>query len=467
MTALIDCFPLETPRAQQTEIMLKMVAYWNSYDVFVIQAPPATGKAALAVAVAQWQASLGKQTTIGISTNVLVEQMCRDYPQLAPLHRKDFYKCGEMGSRCVDVKKACGHQCTGCVYTTAKKNFADSKTRIANYYTYAANKAYSEVVIFDEAHLLIDIIQDRESMLIWGNKYAFPRNIKTTAELLEWIEDQKPDEKLAQIRATLLKFHNQHLIEYTNDFYRGASVPVLKIKPIKVRTTQTWMWPAKVKKLVLMSATISAQDICEMGLDKRRVVYIDVDSPIPSVNRPINFVPVANVTHQYKERSCKLLAEYIEKMLAVHPEKGLIHLPYSWVDEVMKHIKNPRVLTHTRNNKNAVLTKFRAGYNGVLMASGLYEGLDLPFDEARWQIIGKVPYKSLGEPAIAERATVEPEWYAYAAIRKIVQAAGRVCRTPDDHGVTYVVDSQFERLFRNNKKLFPRYFTAALRGMNV
>jgi len=460
-------FPKATPRPQQAEVMTRLEAGWDSHDVFVIQAPTATGKEALAVTIAKWQASFGKKTTICAPTNILVNQIAGNYPELATLHRKDAYNCEELGASCVTIQKDCGQPCDGCVYSKSRKNFVDSNTRVCNTYIYLSNKSFSEVVVMDEAHQLIKILQDLESSSIWGNRYKFPRNLRTTSDLLEWIETQKRDEHLLEIRAELLKHHNQHMIEYTNDFYRGALVPVLKVRPIKIRAIRQQLWPQhKVHKLILMSATISKQLIYEMGLDRRRVLYIDVDSPIPPVNRPTIYDPAANVTYQYKERACGLLAAYIDKKLVMHPEKGLIHLPYSWVADVLRHTKNPRLMTHSKVDKAEVLSRFRASSNGVLIASGMFEGVDLPLDDARWQIIGKVPFDSLGDPAIAERASTDPEWYAYAAILKVVQAAGRVCRAPDDHGITYIADSQFERLYRNHKKLFPAYFVQALRGIN-
>jgi Rad3-related DNA helicase len=92
----------------------------------------------------------------------------------------------------------------------------------------------------------------------------------------------------------------------------------------------------------------------------------------------------------------------------------------------------------------------------------MYEGLDLPEDAGRFQIIAKVPWQSLASPAIKHIAELDPEAFAWETIKTLVQAAGRICRSPDDIGDTFLPDATFWRLLKESKHLFPKYFIEAL-----
>jgi len=90
------------------------------------------------------------------------------------------------------------------------------------------------------------------------------------------------------------------------------------------------------------------------------------------------------------------------------------------------------------------------------------EGVSLDYDLARWQVITKCPYPSLAEPAIRYLADQKPAWYQWETLKKLVQACGRVCRTPEDWGITYITDTTALRLFRENGRMIPNYLKEAL-----
>ena len=61
------------------------------------------------------------------------------------------------------------------------------------------------------------------------------------------------------------------------------------------------------------------------------------------------------------------------------------------------------------------------------------------------------------------KAEKDPEWYDWQAIKAILQACGRVCRTPTDRGVTYIFDQKFRRLYTEREYLFPNWFKDSVR----
>jgi hypothetical protein len=49
-------------------------------------------------------------------------------------------------------------------------------------------------------------------------------------------------------------------------------------------------------------------------------------------------------------------------------------------------------------------------------------------------------------------------WYYRAALRTVIQGCGRVVRSPDDHGATYLADSSLLDLFERARSDMPGWF---------
>jgi len=49
-------------------------------------------------------------------------------------------------------------------------------------------------------------------------------------------------------------------------------------------------------------------------------------------------------------------------------------------------------------------------------------------------------------------------WYAHKTISTVVQMAGRGVRSETDYAITYILDRQFQRLYDENRRLFPAWF---------
>jgi Rad3-related DNA helicase len=94
----------------------------------------------------------------------------------------------------------------------------------------------------------------------------------------------------------------------------------------------------------------------------------------------------------------------------------------------------------------------------ILIGAGITEGLDLKDDLARFAVLAKIAWPSLEDVATARKCEEDPDWFAYQAARQVMQAAGRVCRGPNDFGATYIVDSSFARI---PKEMFLKWFTDA------
>ena len=90
------------------------------------------------------------------------------------------------------------------------------------------------------------------------------------------------------------------------------------------------------------------------------------------------------------------------------------------------------------------------------------EGVDLKGDLSRFQIICKIPYPYLGDKIVKKRMGKWKNWYPLQTAKLIVQASGRSVRSMEDKAVTYILDADWDRLYRNNIDMFPKSFKDAL-----
>jgi len=78
------------------------------------------------------------------------------------------------------------------------------------------------------------------------------------------------------------------------------------------------------------------------------------------------------------------------------------------------------------------------------------EGIDLIDDKARFQIIVKAPYPYRGDPWIKLHYERSKRWYRQQTIIEIMQTCGRIIRSKDDWGVTYLIDGNILSLLNSS-----------------
>lgn len=459
-----------SPRPYQQEVFEELEAKWQGADVFVLRLPTAWGKMVAAMTVLKWANKEDKRTGIWINpTKLLVDQATRTFPRLHAMRSKSSYMClHREGNTCADTHREEEEHCGMCPYKKAVKMSHVVPYMTANYHTYLAHKLYKECLIVDEAHLLIKIARDRAAKRLWYKDYGYPTGISTYGALLNWVEShplRETDVKLKLLLKELSEGRHKYLVEKSLELYRGREELVLKLLPLDVSDQCGFLWPSKKgkkpPKIVLMSATIGEQDIKDLGLNSRRVVYIDAKSPIPIDRRPFHIAPIASLNYHSMDTELPKIADFINECLKLNPEKGLIHAPYSMARRLQNLLNSPRLVYHDQDNKTERFNEF---YNSdpkegkVLVCSGLYEGISLDGDTGRWQVITKVPYQSLAEPAIKYKAEQDPQWYAWQAATLVIQAVGRICRGPNDFGETIILDKNFNTLYNNYRNLFPKWF---------
>jgi Rad3-related DNA helicase len=463
------------PRREQVEVLQELERLWSSHSCFVIQVPVAGGKSRVAAAIASWAESFEKTVNIlpPSSNELLQHQYEAEFPDFHSVWGASKYRCHTYHQPCSVTKRKRKGACKECPHQKAQVQ-ATRGVRLMNPHTMLGTRkvlGYPQLLIVDEAHTLIGFQQQQGGYKLWRHQHQWPQDVATAADVVKWIEMSEPRTDRLAVRKMILRDPGNVMITKSLESYRNRSEYLLEVKPLTVSRAKPLLWPQSVKKLVLLSATIGRKDIEELGLDSyHRVAYIQSGSPIPPALRPVVFQPLVDMTHRNSELALPKLAGIINQLLARHPsDAGIIHTTYDQSVVLQRFLTSPRYMWHHRGNRTEQYNAFKSGAAGrgrVLVACGMHEGVDLAGDSARWQVITKMPAPSLGDPAIALKADADPEWYAWETVKQLLQACGRVCRTPSDYGITYIFDTQFERLYRSRLYMFPDYFRDSVKGLD-
>jgi Rad3-related DNA helicase len=255
--------------------------------------------------------------------------------------------------------------------------------------------------------------------------------------------------------------------------YPAAPAAALSLVPLTVASLAQGLLAECAEVTVLSSAYLGHREVLAecFGLDVDGVRVFTIGSPFALEQRPIVYRPVGALSRATRERLEPALFGEVGAILAAHPDdKGLIHVASYEMGRRLVHDLATRAPRESRRllwidtaiGKSPALEHHRASpLPTVLVSPSLREGVDLPDDFLRFQVVTKLPYPDLGDPWTAARRERDPRWYAVETAKALVQAYGRSCRHAGDHGVTYVLDAQFARFLQHYRVLLPEWFLDA------
>ncbi len=242
----------------------------------------------------------------------------------------------------------------------------------------------------------------------------------------------------------------------------------LSIKPMNPeRYLEHTVWD-RANRFALLSATILNEEaFCRgVGLDPDRVALVDVGHTFPVEHRPLYDVAQGKMTYDERDETLPRIARVLVRIMVEHAdEKGIVHAhSYAIQERLAEHLADfgvgARVRTHDREDRDAALEAWKASDRpDVFLSVKMEEALDLGDDLARWQVLCKAPYPNTRDSRVAHRLERgQWAWYNRVALKTVIQACGRVVRSPDDHGATYLADSSLLDLFERTRGEMPPWF---------
>jgi len=489
-------------RPNQLTVIQQIV---NSSQKFIaLQAPPGYGKSASAIGEMILNEGRGIAVT---QTKQLGDQYVRDFFPLGlkTVKGRGNFSCTIIPTKTADIAPCvAGYKCMykggGCDYYDQKLEAVDTKLVSMNihYFLYEVNYSGQfsdvDVLFIDEAQKLEDamlgFIEIRlNKARYWEEGLALP-DVPTFANITEWIERAEPQIKreLEEVQTELednpmneiLSVRGIRLTAAYRNIARFIALVdetwVIEIEDNNVIFKPTFVGEymdkyifSHAKKVVLMSATLPRSIIESFNIPEYE--YLNIPSSFSPTQRPAIWIPAANLARSAENPGMELkkLTNAVDAILDKFPDqKGMIHtVNYKIAQYLMTNSKNVnRFRTHQNaGERSNILEEFKKSKdNSVLVSPSFTEGVDLPYDLCRFQIIAKIPYESLGNPQIKARMDVDPQWYATNAIVTMIQAYGRAMRAEDDQGITYILDSSLMNLINRWRTVFDNisYFLDAL-----
>jgi Rad3-related DNA helicase len=224
--------------------------------------------------------------------------------------------------------------------------------------------------------------------------------------------------------------------------------------------------------VVLMSGTILDKNLfCQLnGLDVSKAVYYSIGSPFPLKNRPIYYMPVGKMSYKSKDETFKRYIPYIQKLLDKYKnKKGIIHTnSFELAKWIQNSIKDPRLIFHDSTNKDEMLKYHKESDKPtVIVSPSMDTGVSFDNDDARFQIIAKVPYPSLASQKNKLRQSNNPDWYSWKTVSGIIQMTGRPVRSNLDYADTIIIDGGFGDVIKHSSQFLPDWIQEAIKKVNV
>ncbi|MCA9491223.1 MAG: ATP-dependent DNA helicase, partial [Myxococcales bacterium] len=228
-----------------------------------------------------------------------------------------------------------------------------------------------------------------------------------------------------------------------------------------------------------LSATLSPPEFYRdlLGLDPDRLDVVRVPSPFPPENRAILVAPAISTAFKDREAHRAPTAKLLSRAVAATPGNAALYFPsFAMLEDVRPLLKLPdrEVLVQEPGMDDALRAAALArlgepGPSKVLLAvlGGVFaEGIDLPPGALSLVAVlsPALPPVSLERDLLREHFERRyGQGFLYASLvpglTRVVQAAGRLHRRPEDRGVILLIDRRFR--WRDVNVLLPEEWTPA------
>lgn len=535
-------------RPQQTKIIKFVLYHWfNGQKNVFCEGPTGIGKSIIAFFISEIMNEMGKEGYI-LTSDISLQNQYADSADEYHFYRPnvkgiDNYICTENGKCHSQGKCHVKNYKSGkikslncyqtCPYYYARNSAAEANTAILNYNYYLLMQNYvkrqmeegalfrsREFVIYDEAHKILDIVQenyaprinreifktieDYESSINRSNIFNAPVQFKSEIfsifkELRLTCDKEKTLEILNVLKVKLLEIKeiNLRISEWISEQVERQNysvfdnIDLLKqakfiddffckiedyIELIKTTSLETMFINANetetkynfinehflIKKNLLDHSNLNFFMSATLGKDFPKMLgctdfaYLELESDFDFRKSPIFVYKDFYVNYKNKSQMFPLMIKKLDMILEKNINlNGIIHTAsYENANYIKTLTADPRrIIDYDNAKEKEIALDLLSTSNKIVMGPSLIEGIDLPDELSRLQILFKIPYPSLGDKFINYKFTKNPDWYKWATRIKIQQSLGRSIRHKDDYAVTYILDSNFIKMIEQ----FPNY----------
>jgi len=424
-----------------------------------------------------------------------------------------YLTCMAGGMASQDQKgNKCAHRVDkSCPYVLAKARFNMANVAVTNYpylfteHMYVGEMAPRNLLVADECHTLekqitgfIEILVNKETLDAWAPGCRPVPPMRYSEDLVDWLRAKyltMCKERLDMLLENLTScgYSNKKMQDEFNRLKNHVGRISYAVDDLEKRPDDWVFWqesidgelaciakpltaapfvPLLINEMgavrLYMSAYPGPKDVfCRsLGMKPKETAWLELDSTFPVENRLIHMTTVGSMSRRFLDETTPRLLGMCETILEAHPEeKGIIHChSYALGIKIYDYLRSrpvgKRVLFAAKAAERAVhFNRHRhSGDATVMLSPSIAEGFSFDDDLARFQIIAKVPFPYLGDRQVAAKMKLDQDWYTLQTVMTVLQACGRIVRSDTDHGSTYILDSDFLRLYEDNSKFFPKWF---------
>lgn len=469
-------------------------------DVSFLTSPTGTGKTAVYLTAA---AESGLKTMVVVPRNGLQVQVAEYEVGVPILYLFDRSKhCDKV----VDGRPPCNRKflrdgkwyfklngkvvefpCSDCPYEQKKREIkslfrSGHCIAVLNQGNFWMLRGDTEFVIIDEADETLRSITDAVS---YPERYESDDPL----EVLAWMRE-RVNEDAQKIMAALESVRSDDELEKLN-----KALEKLKRKLNKIDFFAGYP-PDKLITYVKGSSTYveifdDPVTVARRLFSEAKICFVTATPPISSGNGVKNvefrmpfkarviYAPVGNLSERnvFRNGNENLLEEAVDFIIKTYDytvkltgmKKAPIHCGNLSkhglkVYEILK-ANGRKALLMEEGQQAKFVDMFVKGDYDFLCAVAIEYGYDWGFSPI--QYILKVPFADLGDPRLGAIKRLLgkdkfEEWYNWGALSRLIQACGRNARRPDDFGVTIILDSCFERLYKRFENKIPKWFKERL-----
>lgn len=473
-----------------------------------LTAPVGSGKSLTAIAAAVIG---GLRVLYLTSSKGLQSQLMHDFAQLGvvDIRGKNNYRCAvDRSLTCDQGPCVAGLRCElrgVCEYWAAVKKAVEARVVVSNYSFWMASQRAQiglgrfDMIVADEAHSadevvsrFLEVVLRKEDMRHW-----WPGQLG--GELrpwVEWAEKRAPEMAMvADDMAQDIKDNGwtpRAVREYTK--MKGMADAVDRV----AHAGDSWiveeegsglvrigpLWPSGymegtvwrgVGRVLLMSATLNAKTMDLLGVGEDERSCDEYPHSFPVRNRPVIVLKTGvRLNYRTPEIGVKKLMRVMDQIIDWREDRnGLVHtVSYARRDMYVAQSRHKeRIMTHTSRDTERMVWEFkRRGQQSplVFVSPSVTTGYDFPGREAEFQIAMKVPYPDTTNKLVAARCKEDGDYASYVAMMEMVQMSGRIVRTPEDVGETFIIDDTIGWFMKEyGKELAPAWFREAIRWEQV
>jgi Rad3-related DNA helicase len=377
----------------------------------------------------------------------------------------------------------------GCPYSTARQEASKAQLALTNYGLHLALARGDEgfgprgILVLDEAHDAAEWLSSAMRVSLKGEEWntaEWPTGevAWSVAGWSAWAYKQLPAlvaelklEEAGSEEARKLKRLVQDLTRLSTIGQGERWVWYLTERGVELEP----VWPAPyaekylfqgIQKVVLSSATLRPQALKYLGLEAPAFEFISALSPFPAARRPIYHVKTARLKWGMSDFDLQVWLQRIDEVIEGRQDrKGIIHaVSYDRAKQIKTQSRyGASMILPARGRLREDVARFKSMRPPVILISpAVHTGYDFPMDLARYQIIAKVPF--LPPSALLEiRSSDDKVYREWTAAAAITQMCGRVVRSADDCGETFILDDSVSWLMAK-QELWPGWLREAYRG---